>query len=125
MLARVRAGCAISRGCIRSIRCAPHVIGPLRDVLDWVMQWITVEINSSDDNPLFNVAGGRVESGGNFYGGHVGQAMDSLKVALANLCDLMDRQLELVEHRREELDRLRRELTATRRRGERRLEELG
>ncbi len=79
-----------------SIRCAPHVIGPLRDVLDWVQQWVEVEINSSDDNPLFNVAGGRVESGGNFYGGHIGQAMDSLKVALANLCDLMDRQLELV-----------------------------
>jgi phenylalanine ammonia-lyase len=79
-----------------SIRCAPHVTGPLRDVLDWVAQWIAVEINSSDDNPLFNVAGGRVESGGNFYGGHIGQAMDSLKVALANLCDLIDRQLELV-----------------------------
>jgi histidine ammonia-lyase/phenylalanine ammonia-lyase len=79
-----------------SIRCAPHVIGPLRDVLDWVQQWVGVEINSSDDNPLFNVAAGRVESGGNFYGGHIGQAMDSLKVALANLCDLIDRQLELV-----------------------------
>jgi histidine ammonia-lyase/phenylalanine ammonia-lyase len=76
-----------------SIRCAPHVIGPLRDVLDWVAQWVSIEINSSDDNPLFNVAGGRVESGGNFYGGHIGQAMDSLKVALANLCDLIDRQL--------------------------------
>src|SRR6201985_4008944 len=79
-----------------SIRCAPHVIGPLRDVLDWVEQWIAVEINSSDDNPLFNVPGGRVEGGGNFSGGHIGQAMDSLKVALANLCDLIDRQLELV-----------------------------
>jgi histidine ammonia-lyase len=65
-------------------------------VLDWVEHWLTIEINSSDDNPLFNVAGGRVESGGNFYGGHVGQAMDSLKVALANVCDLIDRQLELV-----------------------------
>jgi phenylalanine ammonia-lyase len=79
-----------------SIRCAPHVVGPLRDVLDWVEQWISVEINSSDDNPLFNVAARRVESGGNFYGGHIGQAMDSLKVGLANLCDLIDRQLELV-----------------------------
>jgi histidine ammonia-lyase/phenylalanine ammonia-lyase len=76
-----------------SIRCAPHVIGPLRDVLDWVERWVSVEINSSDDNPLFNVSGGRVESGGNFYGGHIGQAMDSLKVALANLCDLIDRQI--------------------------------
>ncbi len=79
-----------------SIRCAPHVNGVLRDVLDWVERWIEIEINSSDDNPLFNVAAGRVESGGNFYGGHMGQAMDSLKVALANLCDLIDRQLELV-----------------------------
>jgi len=79
-----------------SIRCAPHVTGVLRDVLAWVQQWIATEINSSDDNPLFNVGGQRVESGGNFYGGHIGQAMDSLKVALANLCDLMDRQLELL-----------------------------
>ncbi len=79
-----------------SIRCTPHVNGVLRDVLSWVADWVTTEINSSDDNPLFNVPGGRVESGGNFYGGHMGQAMDSLKVALANLCDLMDRQLELI-----------------------------
>jgi histidine ammonia-lyase/phenylalanine ammonia-lyase len=79
-----------------SIRCAPHVTGVLRDVLDWVEQWVATEINSSDDNPLFNVAGQRVESGGNFYGGHIGQAMDSLKVALANVCDLIDRQLELL-----------------------------
>ena len=79
-----------------SIRCAPHVTGVLRDVLDWVEHWVETEINSSDDNPLFNVGGRRVESGGNFYGGHIGQAMDSLKVALANLCDLIDRQLELL-----------------------------
>ena len=43
-----------------------------------------------------------------------------LEAALGHL----DRQLELVQHRREELDRLKRELTATRRRAERRLEEL-
>ncbi len=36
----------------------------------------------------------------------------------------LDRQLGLVQHRRAELDRLKRELTATRRRAERRLEEL-
>jgi DNA-binding transcriptional MerR regulator len=44
-----------------------------------------------------------------------------LEVALGHL----DRQLDLVQHRRAELDRLKRELTATRRRAERRLEELG
>jgi histidine ammonia-lyase/phenylalanine ammonia-lyase len=68
----------------------------LRDTLDWATRWVEIEMNSSDDNPLFDVGSGRVQSGGNFYGGHMGQAMDSLKVALGNLCDLMDRQLELV-----------------------------
>lgn len=79
-----------------SIRCAPHVVGALRDTLDWVRRWVEIEINSSDDNPLFDGAAGRVQSGGNFYGSHIAQAMDSLKIALANLCDLMDRQMELV-----------------------------
>ena len=78
-----------------SIRCAPHVNGALRDTLEWVRRWVEVEINSSDDNPLFDAADGRVQSGGNFYGSHITQAMDSLKIAVANLCDLMDRQLEL------------------------------
>lgn len=79
-----------------SIRCAPHITGVLRDTLEWAGRWVEIEINASDDNPLFDVAGGRVQSGGNFYGGHMGQAMDSLKIALASLCDLLDRQLELV-----------------------------
>jgi histidine ammonia-lyase/phenylalanine ammonia-lyase len=79
-----------------SIRCAPHVNGMLRDTLEWAGRWVEIEINSSDDNPLFDTDSKRVQSGGNFYGGHMGQAMDSLKIAVANLCDLMDRQLELV-----------------------------
>src|SRR5215212_2411022 len=79
-----------------SIRCAPHVNGALRDTLEWVRRWVEVEINSSDDNPFFDAASGRVQSGGNFYGSHITQAMDALKIAVANLCDLMDRQLELV-----------------------------
>jgi phenylalanine ammonia-lyase len=79
-----------------SIRCAPHVTGALRDTLEWVERWVAIEINSSDDNPLFDTGAGRVQSGGNFYGSHITQAMDALKIALANLCDLLDRQLELV-----------------------------
>ncbi len=79
-----------------SIRCAPHITGALRDTLEWVSRWVEIEINSSDDNPLFDVDADRVQSGGNFYGSHIAQGMDSLKIALANLCDLMDRQLELV-----------------------------
>ncbi|HEX3781478.1 MAG TPA: aromatic amino acid ammonia-lyase [Pseudonocardiaceae bacterium] len=77
-----------------SIRCAPQVIGVLRDTLSWVRDWIEVEVNSANDNPLFDVATGQAHSGGNFYGGHIAQAMDSLKTAVANVADLLDRQLE-------------------------------
>ncbi|SCF77108.1 aromatic amino acid ammonia-lyase [Streptomyces sp. MnatMP-M17] len=79
-----------------SLRCAPHVIGVLRDTLTWVGQWLTTEVNASTDNPLFSVDEERVHHGGNFYAGHVAQAMDSLKVATAGVADLLDRQLALV-----------------------------
>ncbi|WP_371493710.1 aromatic amino acid lyase [Kitasatospora sp. NBC_00374] len=79
-----------------SVRCAPHVIGVLHDTLDWVDRWLDTEINSTNDNPLFDPDGDRVHNGGNFYGGHVGLAMDSLRVAVASVGDLLDRQLACV-----------------------------
>ncbi|MGH3679900.1 MAG: HAL/PAL/TAL family ammonia-lyase [Natronosporangium sp.] len=79
-----------------SLRCAPHVIGVLRDTISWAGQWLETEINSSNDNPLFDVGAGMVHSGGNFYGGHVAQAMDALKVAVASVADLLDRQVGLL-----------------------------
>jgi len=79
-----------------SVRCAPQIIGILRDTIEWADRWVEIEINSSTDNPLFDAAGGGLHLGGNFYAGHVGQSMDSLKTAVANIADLLDRQLELV-----------------------------
>jgi histidine ammonia-lyase/phenylalanine ammonia-lyase len=79
-----------------SLRCAPHVNGVLRDTLAWTWNWLETEINASTDNPLFDTAGETVHSGGNFYAGHVAQSMDALKVAVANVADLLDRQLELL-----------------------------
>jgi histidine ammonia-lyase/phenylalanine ammonia-lyase len=79
-----------------SLRCAPHFVGVLWDTLDWVERWLSIEINSSNDNPLFDVSSGRVLSGGNFAGGHVALAMDALKTAVASIADLLDRQLELI-----------------------------
>jgi histidine ammonia-lyase/phenylalanine ammonia-lyase len=79
-----------------SLRCAPHFTGVLWDTLEWVDRWLAVEINSSNDNPLFDPDSGDIRSGGNFSGGHVALAMDALKTAVASVADLMDRQLELV-----------------------------
>ncbi|WP_374615578.1 HAL/PAL/TAL family ammonia-lyase [Frankia sp. AgKG'84/4] len=83
-----------------SLRCAPQVIGVLRDTLTWVEDWLQIEVNSATDNPLFDDLKGEVHHGGNFYAGHVGQAMDSLKTAVASTADLLDRQLaRLVDER--------------------------
>ncbi|MGR8980587.1 MAG: HAL/PAL/TAL family ammonia-lyase [Gammaproteobacteria bacterium] len=76
-----------------SLRCAPHVIGVLEDALPWLRQFIENELNSANDNPIIDADGEHVLHGGHFYGGHIAFAMDSLKTAVANLADLMDRQM--------------------------------
>ena len=79
-----------------SVRCAPHVIGVLADALPWLRQSIENELNSANDNPIIDAAGQRVLYGGHFYGGHIAFAMDSMKNAVANLADLLDRQMALL-----------------------------
>jgi histidine ammonia-lyase len=79
-----------------SLRCAPHVIGVLEDALPWLRQLIENELNSANDNPLIDAVSERVLHGGHFYGGHIAMAMDTLKTAVANLADLLDRQLALL-----------------------------
>ena len=79
-----------------SLRCAPHVIGVLEDALPFLRQQIENELNSANDNPLIDAENGRVLHGGHFYGGHIAFAMDALKTAVANISDLLDRQLALL-----------------------------
>jgi histidine ammonia-lyase len=79
-----------------SIRCAPHVIGVLADALPWLRSSIENELNSANDNPIIDAEGERVLHGGHFYGGHIAFAMDSMKNAVANLADLLDRQMALL-----------------------------
>ncbi|ENW95291.1 phenylalanine ammonia-lyase [Acinetobacter sp. NIPH 298] len=83
-----------------SLRCAPHIIGVFEDSKTWLRQFIENELNSSNDNPLIDPINLRVLHGGHFYGGHIAQAMDSLKIMIANIADLMDRQIaQLVDHK--------------------------
>ncbi|NQD35547.1 aromatic amino acid lyase [Permianibacter sp. IMCC34836] len=83
-----------------SIRCAPHVIGVLQDALSWMRRDIENELNSANDNPIIDSAEEAVLHGGHFYGGHIAFVMDSMKTAVANLADLLDRQLALLVDRR-------------------------
>ncbi len=79
-----------------SIRCAPHVIGVLADALPFFRSAIENELNSANDNPIIDAEGERVLHGGHFYGGHIAFAMDGMKNAVANLADLLDRQMALL-----------------------------
>ena len=79
-----------------SIRCAPHVIGVLADALPFCRSQIENELNSANDNPIIDADGERVLHGGHFYGGHIAFAMDGMKNAVANLADLLDRQMALL-----------------------------
>lgn len=79
-----------------SLRCAPHVIGVLEDALPWLRQLIEGELNSANDNPIIDAEGEHVLHGGHFYGGHIAVAMDTLKNTVANIADLLDRQMALM-----------------------------
>jgi len=79
-----------------SLRCAPHVVGVLEDALPFFRDTIENELNSANDNPIIDPDLELVLHGGHFYGGHIAFAMDSMKNVVANLADLMDRQMALL-----------------------------
>ncbi|QDK46257.1 hypothetical protein DOM22_14335 [Bdellovibrio sp. ZAP7] len=75
-----------------SMRCVPQILGPIRENLKHSWTSLEHEINSVTDNPVVNFEGG-LEMGGNFYGGYLCQAMDFVKINLAHIADLADRQV--------------------------------
>ena len=78
-----------------SLRCMPQIMGPILETLDLVERWVETEVNGISDNPLIS-DDGVLASGGNFYGGYLSLGTDYLKISLANLADMIDRQLMLV-----------------------------
>ncbi len=83
-----------------SMRCAPQVLGVIRDNLVISKNWVETEINSVNDNPLIDSANQAIYTSGNFYGGYVAHAMDTLKICAANLADLLDKEFALlVDHK--------------------------
>jgi histidine ammonia-lyase len=79
-----------------SLRCAPQILGPVWDTITLVKSWIEIEINGVSDNPLVDPEDGSLHSGGNFYGGYLSHGMDYLKISLAHMADLVDRQITLL-----------------------------
>ncbi|MDR0713456.1 MAG: aromatic amino acid ammonia-lyase [Bacteroidales bacterium] len=81
-----------------SLRCVPQVLGPVLDVLDNAEKVLVAELNSVDDNPVVDPETASVYHGGNFHGDYVSFEMDKLKIAVAKLTMLAERQMNYIFH---------------------------
>ena len=77
-----------------SVRCAPQVLGAIQEALWHIEQVVTRELNASTDNPLIFPDTESVIHCGNFYGQQIAMACDYLRIGLAKLALLLERQLE-------------------------------
>lgn len=76
-----------------SIRCVPQILGPILDAIQHSTVTLIEEVNSANDNPIIDVASANVYHGGNFHGDYIAFEMDTLRIAMAKLTMLMERQL--------------------------------
>lgn len=76
-----------------SLRCAPQVHGPAKQMLQHVTEVVRVELNSVTDNPLVFPDMDDAMSGGNFHGEPIGLVMDSLAIALTELANISERRI--------------------------------
>ncbi len=75
-----------------SLRCIPQVHGPARDAFLWSASIISRELNATTDNPLIFADEDASYSGGNFHGEYIGMAMDTLKIAMAEIANISERR---------------------------------
>ncbi|MCD5384112.1 histidine ammonia-lyase [candidate division WOR-3 bacterium] len=76
-----------------SLRCIPQVYGTVLSSARWVKQIFQNELNSATDNPLIFSSAGKAISGGNFHGEPLSVAMDLLGIVMANLGNIIERQI--------------------------------
>ena len=81
-----------------SVRCAPHVVGVLLEVLEQAGATVEIELNGACDNPLIDEETQVALHGGNFYGSHMAHVADTVKLHLAHAMEILERQLVLLCH---------------------------
>jgi histidine ammonia-lyase len=78
---------------VYSIRCSPQILAPIWEALESTRSTITIEANSSNDNPVIVPGVKKIIHGGNFHGQSIAFSMDMLCIAVAQLCTLSERRL--------------------------------
>lgn len=86
------------QGCSRvqdpySMRCAPQVLGAVRDALEYCAGVFERELGAVTDNPLIFPEDGDVLSGGNFHGQPLALALDTMGMAITQLASFSERRI--------------------------------
>lgn len=76
-----------------SVRCVPQIIGPIMDSINFSKKVVEDEINSANDNPIVDFQSEQVYHGGNFHGDCISLEMDKVRIVMAKLSMLQERQL--------------------------------
>ncbi|GAA0470093.1 histidine ammonia-lyase [Paractinoplanes deccanensis] len=79
-----------------SIRCAPQLLGAAEDALAYVDRMTAADLGGVSDNPLLFPEDDAIVHGGNFFGQPAAFAADLLAIVLAQVGNLMERQLDLL-----------------------------
>ncbi len=75
------------------IRCAPQVLGASLQAINHAASVIEAELNAVVDNPIVFPENGDILSGGNFHGQPIAFVLDHLKLAAAEIGNLVERQI--------------------------------
>jgi histidine ammonia-lyase len=75
-----------------SVRCIPQVLGASLQAILHTQEVIENELNAVVDNPLLFEEEGEILSAGNFHGQPVALALDYLKLAIAEVGNIIERQ---------------------------------
>ncbi len=78
---------------VYSIRCTPQILSPVYEAIKTVEKIVTIEANSTNDNPIVIHEENHILHGGNFHGQSIGFYMDVLSIALSTLSNLAERRL--------------------------------
>ncbi|MBP9797403.1 MAG: histidine ammonia-lyase [Chitinophagales bacterium] len=76
-----------------SFRCIPQVHGACKDVIEYVKEIVTREINGVTDNPNVFAEDDAILSGGNFHGEPLALSLDFLAIALSELGNISERRI--------------------------------
>lgn len=81
---------------VYSIRCAPQILGAVRDQLSYVRRMVVRELNGVTDNPVIDASDPKALHGGNFQGQQVGFSADAMNEAVTQVGVLAERQLDVL-----------------------------